>query len=1019
MYDRFAVAVTLMFIVSGAAFAQSGSGLASITGTVLDPSGGHVPGAEVVISNENRGLVRTLSTNSAGVFNAPALPPGADYRIKVTGVGFAPWENAGLALQVGQTLNLTVTLALPQSTIVVELGAAGTPVQDTKTDVSQVIDSDQISDLPTNGRRVDAFVLLTPGVTNDSTFGLLTFRGVAGGNSFLLDGNDTTEQYYNENAGRTRIFSPISQDAVQEFEVLSSNFAAEYGRAVGGVVNTVTRSGSNQIHGTAYTFFRNRTLDARDRYATFNPSEVRYQSGVSLGGALVKDKLFYFLNGDFTRRNFPMSDSISRAGVIDGNSQIFIGCGAPATAAQCGAINSILPRFFGLIPRRADQDLGFGRLDWLQSPRNTFSAGFNYQRFLSPNGLQTAIASTTGAALSANADDAVRVRNGRVAWTFVARPTLVNEARFGWMTDRQADSLNPGQLGPNTFLIGLTVAGQIGLGGTPNYLPRVQPNEQRFQYADNISWTKGNHIFKFGVDIASSRDYSYFISNANGTYTYQTVTSFALDFSDNIAGQKRWQSYTQTFGNPIVEATINDYSFYAQDQFLVTPKLNLNYGLRYEYSQLPQPTAFNPDYPQTGHIPTGSRNFAPRIGAAYSLNERTVVRAGFGIFYARFPGSLIANLFSNNGATQESITLLSTNPEQLAAGPVYWNTLPAPPASATMGASNIQFAAPNLRTPYSEQGNIGVERKLRGGGIFTASYIWSRGVQLLTSRDLNIGAMGPTVTYSITDAGGNPTGSFSTPVYLAANKIDPRYGRIMQDENGVNSFYNALALQFSRRLSKNFQALASYTWAHAIDDGQGAATDALFFSSPTLSTYNGNYSFEKGSSALDQRHRLVISLVAQPTFTHRDGAIYKYLVNNWQLSGIVTLASGRPTMPIIRMTDTPVAGMAYNTTINGFGGSARVPFWPVNSLYTPAIYRADARLTKSLAFNERYRLDFTFEVWNITNTQVDTAITNQACVETNRILTLTPGAYGTGIQSGGFPDGTNARRAQVGARLVF
>jgi hypothetical protein len=380
---------------------------------------------------------------------------------------------------------------------------------------------------------------------------------------------------------------------------------------------------------------------------------------------------------------------------------------------------------------------------------------------------------------------------------------------------------------------------------------------------------------------------------------------------------------------------------------------------------------------------------------------------------------LIANLFSNNGVTQESITLLNTNPAQQAAGPVYWNTLSSPPASATVGASNIQFAAPNLRTPYSEQGNVAVERKLRGGGIFTASYIWSRGVQLLTARDLNIGAPGSTVTYGIVDAGGNSAGSFSTPVYLAANKIDPRYGRIIQDENGVNSSYNALALQFSRRLSQNFQALASYTWAHAIDDGQGAATDALFFASPTLSTYNGNYNFEKGSSALDQRHRLVVSLVAQPTFTHRDGAIYKYLVNNWQLSGIVTLASGRPTMPIIRMTDTPVAGMAYNTSINGFGGSARVPFWPVNSLYTPPIYRADARLTKSLPFDERFRLDFTFEVWNITNSQVDTAITNQAYVETNRILTLTPGAFGAGIQSAGFPDGTNARRAQVGARLVF
>ena len=223
----------------------------------------------------------------------------------------------------------------------------------------------------------------------------------------------------------------------------------------------------------------------------------------------------------------------------------------------------------------------------------------------------------------------------------------------------------------------------------------------------------------------------------------------------------------------------------------------------------------------------------------------------------------------------------------------------------------------------------------------------------------------------------------------------------------------------NKRFTQSFQALASYTWAHAIDDGQGMATDALYFSNPTLNTYNGNYKFDKGSSALDQRHRLVVSFVAQPTFTHRTGNFYKYVVNNWQLSVITTLASGRPTMPLIRMTDTPVAGMAYNTTIDGFGGSSRVPFWPVNSLYTPPTYRADARVSKLIPLGERFRVALSFEVWNLTNTIVNTAISNQVYVEANRVLTLTPGAYNVGTQSGGFPDGTNARRAQVGARLIF
>ncbi|HTS65232.1 MAG TPA: carboxypeptidase regulatory-like domain-containing protein [Candidatus Acidoferrales bacterium] len=1016
---RSGLIASLLFLSAAGAFGQTAAGLAAISGVVRDPSGVAVPDATVVISNGAQGTIRTLTTNTGGVFTAPALTPGSAYRVMVTAPGFATYEALDLDLQVGQNLNLSVNLTVSPNVKVVEVTLTGAAIQDTKTDVSQVIDSKFIQDLPINGRRVDSFVLLTPGVTNDSTFGLLTFRGVAGGNSFLIDGNDTTEQFYNENAGRTRIASQISQDAVQEFQVVSSNFSAEFGRAVGGVVNTVTRGGGNGLHGTAYWFFRNRTLNARDRFATINPDEVRHQAGFSLGGALIKDKLFYFINGDFTRRDFPIVSSIARAGVIDPSTQSFIGCGAPATPAQCAAINTILPRYYGLIPREANQELGFGRLDWRPSERNTFSASLNYLHFLSPNGIQTNISSTTGAAIGSNGDDSVRVRNGRASWTAVPKPNWVNELRLGWATDRQADTFDQAMFNPMLSFVGLTVAGQTGLGNGVGYLPRVEPNEQRFQIVDNASWTKGKHIVKFGFDIANTADYTYYLSPAYGLYTYQTVSQFALDFSGNPTGAKNWQSYSQAFGNPVVNATIRDYGFYAEDQFLITPKLTVTYGARYEYAQLPQPKIVNPDYPQTAHIPTGNLNLAPRVGVTYSLNEKTVVRAGFGVFHARFPASLIDNLFTNNGVFQTSVNLQGNNPAQLAAGPVFGNWLNAVPPGMAAGGANIQFAAPNLRTPYSEQGTIGVERLISRDVSITASYIWSRGVQLLAMRDLNMGIPGPDVTYTINDAGGNTVGAFATPVYLAANRVDPRYGRVIQDENGIKSFYNALAVQVNKRFSHGFQALASYTWAHSIDDGQGAATDALYFASPTLTTYNGNYAFDKGSSGLDQRHRMVLSFVEEPTFTHRDGAFFKYVVNNWQLGAITTLASGRPTTAQIRTTDTAVPGMAYTNSIDGFGGSFRVPFWPVNSLYTPPTYRADARIAKVIPITERARLYLTFEVFNLSNTTVDTSINNQAYSEAKRILTLTPGAFGVGTASAGFPDGTNARRAQLGVRCLF
>jgi hypothetical protein len=1013
---RLHFATSLLFLSSARLLAQSAAGLAGISGIVRDASGSYVPNAKAVVSNDAQGIVRTLITNEDGLFTAPALAPASGYKVTVTASGFGGYETKDLDLQVGQNLNLNINLAVAQSATAVEVSANAPLFEDTKTNLSQVIGSQQIVELPINGRRVDSFVLLTPGVTNDSTFGLLSFRGVAGGNSFLVDGGDTTEQYYNENAGRSRVASQLSQDAVQEFQVLSANFSAEYGRASGGVVNTVTRSGTNSLHGTAYWFFRNRTLDAQDRYATINPHEVRHQAGASAGGRIKKDKLFYFLNTDITRRNFPLVSSLNRPAVVDPNSKSFLGCAAPATPAQCAAVNTILPRYFGLLPREANQELGFGKLDWRPSERNSFSASFNYLRFLSPDGIVTSVASTTGSAIGSNGDDSVRVRNGKLSWTGIPTVSMVNEFRFGWFTDRQADTFDQRLLPAGIGLTSLTVQGQSGLGAGANYLPRVQPNEQRFQLADNASWTFGKHLFKFGADIARTQDYSYFINNAYGSYNYATVTNFAQDFSGNTTGAKHWQTYAQTFGNPVSDASIHDYGFYAQDEFHMGRRLTLTYGLRYEYAALPQPKIANPDYPQTGHIRPSTLNLAPRVGAAYKLGDsKIVLRAGYGVFHARFMGSLIANLFTGNGITQTSLSLQGSSAADLAAGPVYPAALTAAPANAR-GSSTIQFADPHLRTPYTEQGTLAVERQLSRDMVITASYIWSRGVQLLTVRDLNVGAPGPDATYTIDDAGGHAVGTFTTPVYLTANRVDPRYQRILQDENGLKSFYNALAVQFQTRFRHGLQAAASYTWAHAIDDGQGAGSDALFFSS-AASTYNGNYKFDKGSGALDQRHRLVLAFIAQPTFTHRSGAFYKYLVNNWQFSSITTLASGRPETATLFVSDTPVAGMAFNTTLDGFGGNKRVPFWPVNSLYTPAIHRVDARLSKIVPIGERYKLSLTLEAFNVTNTIVDTAIFSEAYLEKGRILTSE--SYGGGSSSGGFPDGTNARRAQVGARFVF
>src|SRR5689334_22059449 len=466
------VFVLSSIILAVTAFSQATGGLSGISGIVRDPSGAVVPGAQVVISNESRGVRLTLTTSEGGVFSAPPLVPSGGYDVTVTKSGFSVYEVKDLELRVGQNLNLDVSLTVASTTSEIRVEAAAPLVDELKTDVSQVINSQQILDLPINGRRVDSFVLLTPGVTNDGNFGLLSFRGVANGNNFLLDGNDSTEQYYVENNGRTRVTSQISQDAVQEFQVVSANFSAEYGRASGGVVNTVTRSGTNDLHGTGYWFYRNQNFITHDPFANNNPDEWRLQTGASLGGRIIKDKLFYFLNTEFTRRNAPLVDSIVRAGVVDTPTQKWIGCGAPATPAQCAAIDALLPRFFGSLPRTVAQDLGFGRLDYHFSDKNIFSASLNFMHFKSPNGLQqTLIASTSGAGINSNGDDYGRVRNGKFTWTGIPKSNLVNEFRFGWSTDLEGDNINPDLLGPALGSLVVTTAAQSI--GSYNILPRV------------------------------------------------------------------------------------------------------------------------------------------------------------------------------------------------------------------------------------------------------------------------------------------------------------------------------------------------------------------------------------------------------------------------------------------------------------------------------------------------------------------------------------------------------------------
>ncbi len=520
----------LLLFLSAPMFAQNAGGVAGISGVVRDPSNATVPSAQVVISSVGQGTIRTLSTNAAGIFTAPALTPGPGYKVTVTAAGFAQYQADNLVLAVGQNLNLNVALTVGGSVTQVEVSATQEMVDDTKSDVSTLVDSRQIEELPINGRRVDSFVLLTPGVTNDATFGLLTFRGVAGNNSFLIDGNDNTEQFYDENAGRTRIQSQISQDAVQEFQVVSSDYSAEYGRAMGGVVNTVTKSGTNDVHGSGFYYFRSTGFDAHDPFASFNPSEKRVEGGATVGGPDQEEQavllpgfrpdapavphggqLRFGGRGRIRRRSNGWAARLRRRRRS----------AAPST--RCCRASS------GRFRARTTTTWRSARLDYHLSDKNTFTAEFNFLRWLSPNGIQTGLSSTSGAGITGNGDDSVRVRNGKVRLDFRAHQQLREQLPLRHRYRPSGGLLRPGGTRRRARIPGRFGGRRAAWTGHISAARGAERNPLRIFRRRHL--VQGKHTLKFGFNFFTTEDYNYYISNAFGSYTYLNPTQFAQDYS--------------------------------------------------------------------------------------------------------------------------------------------------------------------------------------------------------------------------------------------------------------------------------------------------------------------------------------------------------------------------------------------------------------------------------------------------------------------------------------------------------
>ena len=427
-----------------------------------------------------------------------------------------------------------------------DVSAEAPLVEDTKSGVTSTVGEDQIDNLPINGRRVDSFVLLTPAVTNDGEFGLLSFRGIAAGNAFLTDGNDTTNSFYNENAGRTRIGSQLSQDAVQEFQVLSNGFSAEFGRAMGGVINTVTKSGGNDMHGTGLLVLpqphpgSGRPLLQRHQGSGMASHRRRQRRRRDQEGQALLLRQFRL-----HQPQFPGPEPHRQQYGHRPDRQLYSGFELrphhgrrrpDAGAVRLPPSTFIQKQMNVLVPRTYNQELGFVKIDWRPTDRNTFSFDMNYMRWVSPHGIQTQAVLTSGNMLGNNGNSTVQDKYGKASWTSVVTNNAVNEVRFGWFKDRLSDpgasDLYPAETGP----LYITVAGST-VGAAQAY-PRTYPSENRYQIVDNYSWTTGAHSVKFGMDFQTTQDWTNQLFNGNGGYAYTNVARLREGFHGQHDGRQ-------------------------------------------------------------------------------------------------------------------------------------------------------------------------------------------------------------------------------------------------------------------------------------------------------------------------------------------------------------------------------------------------------------------------------------------------------------------------------------------------
>ncbi|HEY6230523.1 MAG TPA: TonB-dependent receptor [Pyrinomonadaceae bacterium] len=1084
----------LSFILgmSAIAFGQSTTS-GAIGGSVTNPNKEVVPNASVTVKNTETNKEDTATTDDQGRFKISGLQPGS-YSVTINGSGFSPYTQ-DVTVEIGRETSVNAALSIgPVSGGTVEVTSEAPVINTSQQDFSSNINQTSISELPINGRRWSNFALLTPGAVPDGTFGLISFRGISGLlNNNTIDGGDNNQAFFAEERGRTRISYSVSQSAIREFQVNTSSYSAEYGRSAGGVVNAVTKSGTNEFHGDVFYFQRNNKWGARNPRSfitqniggvftpvAFKPVDVRHQFGGTVGGPIVKDKAFFFFSYDEQRRNFPgvstftALDFLNRAdtcaltaaagaainlttcpaypGTTGATRTGSLATGKGLTLTQVNNALNFLNSISGEVPRTGNQRLFLPKLDWNLNDKNTFTATYNRLRWKSPAGIQTQAINTR--ARDNFGDDGVNIDSLNLRLASTISNELINEFRFQWGRDNEFQISQPPLPGePTTSLNGRSPQTFITNGfsfGIPEFLERPAfPDERRWQFADTVTLTSGNHTFKYGGDLNLVKDIISNLRFSGGEFNYTGgvnaagyyggLNDFIIDYTNFLTAlpanspcysstRTRGKCYGGNFNQGLGVLGLNmkttDLDFFLQDDWRVTPRLTLNLGVRYEYQRNPEAINANPLLPQTRNTVNDRNNIGPRIGFAYDMNGdgKTSIRGGWGVYYGRVINSTVYNALVNTGVgidrAQRQVTLAAT----AAAAPVYPNLL----STGALVTPAVQFFSPKFQLPQIHQWDFIFEREIARNTVVSASYLGSFGNSLPNFVDTNLSP--PTATGTFIAVGGPYDGQqWRIPLFLGARPVSA-FAQMTEIRSDVFSKYHALVLQANRRLTDGLQFQTSYTLSRAYDNGQSSVT----FTSNNLPFNAFDQAGEQGLSAFDRRQKFVTSIVYNTNFKGGSHAS-RTILNGWTFAPILNAFSGQRFTPTVSGNVSPannfglVGAVTQAGGVNGSLGSTRFALLPRNAFKQPNIWYLDMRISRRFSITEGTKLELLAEGFNLFNRTQVTGVsagiysidTTGSAASPRPFLNYSSGPSGFNSVTGADSTLFRERQVQLAARFQF